>query len=356
MFAITQSCNNVTELVGFVHQTNDFLTSVDNYVKKLYGSDYLNLDNISTDQLYSDSKYQENTYLIKYDQEIILVKKHIQINQGYIYNTKTYRIDQLYSWFLMPIDIKIDSNISLITNLIKPQINPESFEKSSDKFDYGIDYFNVDKMRKNPVILVIGKRCSGKTALINQLIKRMNFTDMNQGLIVSRNDKTGQFYSECYPNANVEYSLNNNSFSKFLEKQTNIINDESITDKSGYVIIEDCLSRTKETTESSVWEALMNGRNYHLTTIVSMQVPKLPQDIGLNVDYIFIMNQDSAINRELCWKKFCGVFPSYDAFHQSFIKCTDSDKYKCMVIDNMSSSDKVSDKVYWFQTIKKIEI
>lgn len=115
MFVIIQTYNNTDRVAGFVSTEDNFPSLLNNHIKKLYGNDFQTLENVSLDSLRYDPKYGENIYLVKYSNNIVLVKKYFQLNEGYIYNSKSSKLADLYSWRLMPIDIKVDSNISLVS-------------------------------------------------------------------------------------------------------------------------------------------------------------------------------------------------------------------------------------------------
>jgi len=69
--------------------------------------------------------------------------------------------------------------------------------------------------------------------------------------------------------------------------------------------------------------------------------------IRTNVDYVFALRDNVRQNRENLYKAFFGVFPSYDTFSQVMDACTEN--YECIVLDNTSKSNKITDCVFWYK-------
>ncbi len=75
---------------------------------------------------------------------------------------------------------------------------------------------------------------------------------------------------------------------------------------------------------------------------------KIPVDIRIYFDYIFIFKENINQNKQLLYEQYGGMYSSYEAF------CTDLDTYtandySCLVINNTSKSDKLTDRVFWYQ-------
>ena len=69
--------------------------------------------------------------------------------------------------------------------------------------------------------------------------------------------------------------------------------------------------------------------------------------IRTNVDYVFALRDNVRQNRENLYKAFFGVFPTFDMFSQVMDSCTEN--YECMVLDNTSKSNKITDCVFWYK-------
>jgi len=69
--------------------------------------------------------------------------------------------------------------------------------------------------------------------------------------------------------------------------------------------------------------------------------------IRTNVDYVFALRDNVRQNRENLYKAFFGVFPTFDSFCQVMDATTEN--YECLVLDNTSKSNKITDCVFWYK-------
>jgi len=124
-------------------------------------------------------------------------------------------------------------------------------------------------------------------------------------------------------------------------------------DRSAILIMDDCLSqKDKWAKDQNIKEVLMNGRHYGLTYILTMQTPLgITPELRLNFDYIFLLKEDSAINKKKLYENYASMFPNLKIFESVFSGCTKD--YCSMVIDNRRPTDKIQEKVFWFQAKKR---
>jgi len=91
-----------------------------------------------------------------------------------------------------------------------------------------------------------------------------------------------------------------------------------------------------------------NGRHWNLFLIVTMQyVLDLPPELRSNVDFVFILRNNMIADREKIWKGFCSFVPTLSLFNKIMNKCTTG--YECLVVNNMSRSNDISDCLFWYE-------
>lgn len=214
--------------------------------------------------------------------------------------------------------------------------------------------FNLDKMVIDPSIVMIAKRGSGKSFITRDLIH--HYKNIPGGLVIAPTDRMNSFYKFFFPDLYIHYDIKETLLKKILMRQSMII--EKTKDKkkqglkidpSGILIMDDCLAKKKSwAKDESIMEILMNGRHYKLTYILTMQTPLgITPDLRLNFDYVFLLKEDSSINKKKLWENYASMFPSLSAFEKVFSKCTED--YRAMVIDNRKPSDNIQEKVFWFK-------
>lgn len=214
--------------------------------------------------------------------------------------------------------------------------------------------FDLEKMVIDPSIVMIAKRGSGKSFITRDLIH--HYKNIPGGLVIAPTDRMNSFYKFFFPDLYIHYDIKETLLKKILMRQSMII--EKTKDKkkqgfkidpSGILIMDDCLAKKKSwAKDESIMEILMNGRHYKLTYILTMQTPLgITPDLRLNFDYVFLLKEDSSINKKKLWENYASMFPSLSAFEKVFSKCTED--YRAMVIDNRKPSDNIQEKVFWFK-------
>jgi hypothetical protein len=82
--------------------------------------------------------------------------------------------------------------------------------------------------------------------------------------------------------------------------------------------------------------------------LVTMQFSLgIPPSFRSNCDYIFILRETIMSNRKRLYEHYAGMFPTFEIFCQVMNQCTEN--FECLVIDNTSKSNNITDQVYWYK-------
>lgn len=218
--------------------------------------------------------------------------------------------------------------------------------------------FELSKMVDDPSIVMIAKRGSGKSYITRDII--YHYRHIPGGVVIAPTDRMNYFYKYFFPDLYIHYDIKEVILKKLLLRQTIMIEKSHDkkklgrkVDPSGILIMDDCLSKKKSwAKDESIMEILMNGRHYRLTYILTMQTPLgIPPDLRLNFDYVFLLKEDSTINKKKLWDNYASMFPSLNAFEKVFSKCTEN--YCAMVIDNRKPTENIHEKVFWFKAAER---
>ena len=160
--------------------------------------------------------------------------------------------------------------------------------------------FNLNQMVTNPSILCIGKRGSGKSFLLRDLL--YHFRNIPAGIIISPTERMHGDHKRYFPDLYIHDNITDATMNNILLRQSEMINkakqniDHKI-DPSALLIMENCLSSKKEWSKNKIIQEIMiNGRHYYLTNIVTMQCPMgISPDMRLNFDYVFLGEADLGI-------------------------------------------------------------
>ena len=220
----------------------------------------------------------------------------------------------------------------------------------SDKFDnkFAIPEFNLESMVQNPSILIVAKRGSGKSYITRDILH--HYRDVPGGVVISPTDKMSSFYKYFFPDLYIHYNINEMLLKKIIYRQSMMMDKkEAGFDPSAILLMDDCLARKSWGNDESIMEILMNSRHYCLTNIVTVQTPMMgfTPDVLLNFDYIFLLKEDSTINKRRLWSDYGSIFPTLDSFEKVFNACTSD--YQAMVIDNRKPSDNIQEKIFWYK-------
>ncbi len=215
--------------------------------------------------------------------------------------------------------------------------------------------FDMSRIADDSVVVFIGKRNTGKSFLIRDLLwnKRM----MPIGTVISGTEGANSFYSQIIPGIMIHEEFNPSIIANVLKRQqvlTKHMMKEKETrgstaiDRRTFIIMDDCMYDNKWVTDKFIRSLFMNGRHFGLMYILALQyVMGIPPVLRGNVDYVFILRENMVANRRRIYEQFAGIFPTFEFFCQIMDQCTEN--YECLVIHNGSKSNRLEDCVFWYK-------
>lgn len=211
--------------------------------------------------------------------------------------------------------------------------------------------FNPATMADDKVCIFIGKRGSGKSCLVTDILYHKRHIPV--GVVMSATEEGNHHYKGFVPDLFIYNDYNKEVIERVLERQKRIINSGTTKKSSSFILLDDCMYDRKFMKDTCIRQCFMNGRHWKLFFMLTMQYcMDLSPDLRANVDYVFILRENIVQNREKLYKSFFGIFPTFDMFNQVMNACTEN--YECLVLDNTSKSNKIEDCVFWYKAkIKK---
>lgn len=222
---------------------------------------------------------------------------------------------------------------------------------SSNKNTLKIRRFPIDEMKEHRIILVIGKRGTGKSVLLRDIMYRLR-KRIDIAFAMSPTLDTIKMFEECLPKSHVfdDYSLEQ---VQNIMKQMKALKEEN-KHRSGLLVLDDCMFDKKIMKSTEMREIHMNGRHFNLYFINSMQyVMDMGPDLRSQVDYLFVLKENVISNRQKIHKYFFGMFQDYDEFSLVMDKCTNN--HECLVLDNTQPENDLSNCVYYYKANKDLE-
>lgn len=218
------------------------------------------------------------------------------------------------------------------------------------KSELALQRFDMSRIKDDNIVVFIGKRNTGKSFLIRDML--WHHSDIPMGVVVSGTESANGFYNKMVPEMFIHHDFNPEIVSNVMKRQmmmTDKIDSGEKIDPRAFVIFDDLMFDSKEwIRDRTVKEMFFNGRHYKIFFMISMQYPLgLPPELRTNIDFIFLLREPYMSNRKRLYEHYAGMFSSLDQFSQIMNQCTED--YECLVIDNTTKSNKITDQVYWYK-------
>ncbi len=214
---------------------------------------------------------------------------------------------------------------------------------------------------KGPVIVLIGRRDTGKSFLVRDLL--YHHQDIPIGSVISGTEAGNGFYSSHVPKLFIHDEYNSAIIENILKRQRTVLKQvkketemyrKCTIDPRAFVILDDCLYDSTWTRDKMMRLLFMNGRHWKIMLIITMQYPLgIPPNLRTNIDYVFILREPYIANRKRIWENYAGMFPTFESFSQVMDQCTEN--FECLVINNNAKSNKLQDQIFWYKSEKRAD-
>jgi len=217
--------------------------------------------------------------------------------------------------------------------------------------------FDMTKIIKKPRanIIVIGKRNSGKSTLVKDILSRVS-QSVPLFIAMSRTEPTNHFYRDMMPDVCVFDDVNLGKFADIKERQKGLIKLAQSGKNRKYrgintnigLVLDDCIDDTEWTKDNNVKFFTANGRWLHLMFIIATQFAKaLTPPMRANADYIFISQMNNFDELRKIRNEFMGMIKHKQDFDYIFKTYTSNWKY--IVIDNVTQDPGLQNKIFWYK-------
>lgn len=212
--------------------------------------------------------------------------------------------------------------------------------------------------RKSPMMVIIGKKDTGKSFLVRDILFNTQ-RHFPVGTVISATEIANEFFQNMVPSKFIHDKYKPEIVQRVIQRQANMKQKRnqdktarggsSTIDPRAFLILDDCLYDAKSwINEESTRFVFMNGRHIDLMTIITMQYPLgITPNLRTNVDFIFILRENILGNRRRIYENYAGMFPTFDMFCSFMDQCTEN--YEGLVICNNVSSNKLDDQVFWYK-------
>lgn len=210
--------------------------------------------------------------------------------------------------------------------------------------------FDASVISPNAVVLLVGKRGTGKSTLMKDIMYNMR-TQLDFGIAMSPTEDCTSDLASYVPKTCIYNDYNGERINAMLECQRKSIKNG--TNRQLFLMLDDCMYDKKVMKGITIRNLFMNGRHRKVFFLNCQQyVMDMPPDLRTNVDYIFALRENIMSNKEKLWKFFFGVFPTFQQFNTVMDACTQN--YECLVFNGKSTSTNIEDCIFWYKAARDI--
>ena len=204
--------------------------------------------------------------------------------------------------------------------------------------------FDPSTMKESRVTFLIGKRGSGKSVLMKDLLYNMPRPDYC--LAMAPTEDTLAVYREFLPESCIFDHFSQEKLERAVALQKELVAQGK--KRTVLVILDDCMYQKNVLKSTAMRHIFYNGRHDHLAILIAAQyMMDVEVSLRTNIDYLFTMREVILANRQRLYKNFFGQFSTFAEFDKVMTACTQD--YRCLVMDNTNASVEPMDTVLWYK-------
>ena len=205
--------------------------------------------------------------------------------------------------------------------------------------------FDPSNISPNRVVLFIGKRNTGKSVLVRDIL--YFHRKIPAGIVMSPTEESNSFYQDMIPDLFIYNDYKPDVIENIISRQRKCVKNKE-PNSNAFILLDDCMYDKKITKDPNIRGIFMNGRHWNILFMLTMQYcMDLSPDLRANIDYVFVLRENIIANKEKIYKNFFGIFPTFDIFNQVMTSCTEN--FECLVLDNTSRSNNIEDVVFYYK-------
>jgi hypothetical protein len=197
-------------------------------------------------------------------------------------------------------------------------------------------------------ILIIGKRCSGKSSLLFDILSRI-CKYFNYGLALTPTQSSRQKFEKCMPPCLIDKQS-----PERLQEFVTIVNtfyDKAVAaskpTRNCFLLCDDTAYDDKFMRCKTLSEVFLNGRNFGMTCLLVLQyIMKVGPDLRGNADFVFAFYDNNSKIQDKLYEFWFNMMPKA-TFKEVFARCTQD--FSCLVLDvrKSATSRDWKDCVFW---------
>lgn len=198
-----------------------------------------------------------------------------------------------------------------------------------------------------PVILLIGRRRSGKTVTTLNIMRHFS-NQCKFALAFVGSNSTVVDFSKHMPSTFIYTDMDMDVLQSLIDKQNAV--SRTRTPDRVLVIIDD-LAYGNFFKSQQIKQLVCNGRHLGITLIITTQYLRVcPPIFRANVDIVFAAQEKSTAYRKALFENFSICFRSWFDFDRTYRELTKDYTMMILVTCSGNPSDRVEDNVFWLKS------
>lgn len=208
-----------------------------------------------------------------------------------------------------------------------------------------IKKFDVTSMKPHRVVYFIGRRGSGKSTLVEDVMRKMS-DRIDVVLAMSPTFESVEMFRRHVP-----HNLVYNGYAPARVEQLISLQQVAVQEgrpRAAALMLDDCMYDRSVLNSTSMRNLHFNGRHLHICFLNSVQyLMDISPAIRTQVDYVFCLSEKILANKKKLHNFFFGVVPSFHDFCRLLDKCTEN--FSALVLDATSPTSDVENCLFWYR-------
>lgn len=216
---------------------------------------------------------------------------------------------------------------------------------------YVLNKFLTSSIKKDRIIFLQGKRGSGKTTGVLEILYLHR--DIQMALVMCGTEESAEQYKTYFPDSFIYGDYDEEVLRGAVRMQRRRLTEfkQHKRKKVPYlcILLDDCMF-AKPLSTMFMRNLFMNGRHWKILLIITSQyLVDVPKALRGQIDYALLFKNNNIQERDQLLEIFGGVFPKDRGitFNQIMNQCTQN--FGCMIVDNTTTSSALEDCVFYMQ-------
>lgn len=206
-----------------------------------------------------------------------------------------------------------------------------------------IQKWNPSECKDHRLVLVIGRRGTGKSTLIADILHKMRDKfDMAVGM--SPTEESLTMMRKHMPITYNSYNLGKVEDMILMQKEAS----RNKSHRSILLCLDDCMYEKGVLRSTAMRELFFNGRHLKICFVNAVQyMMDCEPSMRTQIDYVITLKEGIVSNKQKLWRYYFGVVPKFEDFCRILDRVTDN--FGALVLDATTTSTDLTKCLFWYR-------